>query len=44
MKWLFLLGLFALASCAGSKKLNSSETPDGFVTTSTGLKYKILQE
>ena len=44
MKWLLLSGLFVIASCANAKKTNKTKEVDGFVTTPTGLKYKIIRE
>jgi FKBP-type peptidyl-prolyl cis-trans isomerase len=42
MKWVYLVILIALVSC--SKQQEKSASTDEYVTTSTGLKYKILQK
>jgi len=39
-----LLSAYCLISCVGQKGQSASNSFDGFITTETGLKYKILQK
>ncbi|MFN8256213.1 MAG: FKBP-type peptidyl-prolyl cis-trans isomerase [Bacteroidales bacterium] len=42
--FLILLGFYCFMSCSHQNKLAKSKTTDDYVTTETGLKYKILQK
>ncbi len=45
MKWCpFFLICFLLFSCANQNKLNKTNPGEDYVTTATGLKYKIIQK
>jgi FKBP-type peptidyl-prolyl cis-trans isomerase len=40
----FLLISFAFISCANQNKATKGSLNDGYITTATGLKYKIIQK
>ena len=44
MQWFLLFSFIVMAGCADTKKATSSSADDGFITTPTGLKYKIIKE
>lgn len=45
MKWYYLLfSSIIFVSCSNNKKIIKPETQNDYVTTSSGLKYKILQK
>lgn len=42
--FLILLSLYFIISCSSQYKLTKSISTDDYVTTVTGLKYKIIQK
>jgi FKBP-type peptidyl-prolyl cis-trans isomerase len=44
MKWLLLSGCFVITACGTQKKNIAATDNNGFILTSSGLKYKINQQ
>lgn len=44
MKWYVILASTLLFSCASNNKVTKANAEDDYITTSSGLKYKILQK